>query len=85
VWACGLDSVQVTLLAVGKEKVDKLLTAFWVVEVDVQAPVNQPAALLESMQRIRLFLGFMKRCNFFQNKLLDFSYWILLRSCRSIP
>ncbi len=43
-------------LTVGKEELQEKLSTLRVVKVDVQAPVNQPASLLESVQRVWLFL-----------------------------
>jgi hypothetical protein len=43
-------------LAVSEKQIDELLSAFWVMEIDVETPVDQPASLLKSLQRIGFFL-----------------------------
>jgi hypothetical protein len=46
--ACGLDSVQVTIL---EEHVNDAISAIGVIEKHKQAPVNQPRSLLQLLQR----------------------------------
>jgi hypothetical protein len=33
----------------GEKQVNELLAAFWVMEVDVETPMDQPASLLQSL------------------------------------
>jgi len=66
---------------VSEKQVNQLLSAFFVMEVNIQAPMNQPTTLLKSKKRICFFLfsiRFIFKINKRPNKLNQ------LRFCQSI-